>query len=103
MLAASGWPATGPAATGIALALLVSATAGALWAVTRYAGFWGIPLAFCWGAVWLVRQRYHGGPESTPVGLATIVAASLVAGWAVLAPRPRHFVAHRVRAVGSKT
>lgn len=76
---AAGIPPTGAWAEGLALALLVAATVAAVWSLIRYRGNVAIPLAFCWGLVWLVRARFHGGPLSVPVGVTAVVAAGLVA------------------------
>lgn len=86
---AAGIAPTGAWADGVAPALLVVATAAAVWSMVRYRGNVAIPLAFCWGLIFLVRARFHGGPMSVPVGVAAIVAAGLVAAvFGVLIGRP---------------
>lgn len=86
-----GLDPTGPAGTALAVALLISATVAALWAIRRFAGNLGIGMAWCWGMVWLVRSRTHDGPRSWPVVATAIVAAGLVAASSAVEGWPRRF------------
>ncbi len=64
--------------TGVALALLTLSGGAAVVAVRRFRGNPGLPFAFCWGLIWLVRASSQEGPLSPPVAWAATVAAGVV-------------------------
>ncbi len=65
---------------GVAVALLVAATAANLLLARRFGGRYAVALAAAWGLAWvsLGRSQTDPGPRSTPVALLAAVAAIVV-------------------------
>ncbi|HPB71910.1 MAG TPA: tryptophan-rich sensory protein [Phycicoccus sp.] len=79
VLVSLGVPSTGPLATVVALASLVTLALVGVGLARVLPGQWGVVGGMVWGFAWIAIQRLAGMPHSAPVAVTALVAAAVVA------------------------